>query len=222
MKAMVDSEGITVVEAQDSDIESLTTIVPRAFHLENRYINHTLPDTQAVREWWSLTFQDSVQDPDCHVLIVREPDTSSTAGLLMLRSVGPEMGSTDVWNLRPCPEDIDQNSLLAMVDAGREWHGKLIRGWSHFIVELFGVDHEWKGKGVGMKLLRRACEIADGKGFEIFVEANGFAKGYYEKVGFRSEKELVLAGEGNGEYVECMMVRSFRADAKDRQDRSAY
>lgn len=80
-------------------------------------------------------------------------------------------------------------------------------GRPHFLIELFGAEHGWQGKGVGTKLLKRACDIADEKGHDVFVQANGGARGFYERLGFRCEAEVVMPGEAK--YMECMMVRRY-------------
>ena len=77
----------------------------------------------------------------------------------------------------------------------------------HYHIELFGTDHEWKGKGIGSKMLKRACEIADGEGLDVFVQANAGAVSFYEKFRFRNEGELVMPGEDN--YLETFMVRRY-------------
>ena len=81
-------------------------------------------------------------------------------------------------------------------------------GQPHFVVELFGVDHETKGSGLGKKLLLKACEIADEAGLTVFVMANASAKGIYQhpEIGFELRDVKVLPGEM--QYEEYMLVRS--------------
>lgn len=83
-------------------------------------------------------------------------------------------------------------------------------GQPHFVVELFGVDHETKGLGLGKKLLLKACEIADEVGLPIFVMANASARGIYQhpEIGFELRHVKVLPGEMR--YEEYMLVRPGR------------
>lgn len=80
-------------------------------------------------------------------------------------------------------------------------------GREHFVIELFGVDHEIKGCGLGKMLLLRACEIADEAGLPIFVMANASARGIYQhaSIGFELRDVKVLPGEL--QYEEYMLVR---------------
>lgn len=84
----------------------------------------------------------------------------------------------------------------------------LMTGQPHFVIELFGVDHETKGSGLGKKLLLKACDIADEAGLAVFVMANGSAKGIYQhpEIGFELRDVQVLPGE----YEEYMLVRPAR------------
>lgn len=210
MAANSNADGeVTVIEARPSDVESLTTILPRSFHPVNPYIKKTLPDTPSVREWWSRLFLNEIEDPACNVLIALDPATGKDIGILNLRLLGPEERGVGLWTdptfeLSP---DIDREMLQAMVDSMIEWREKLMMGKPNFLIELFGAEHGWKGKGVGTKLLRRAVEIADQRGYDVFVQANGSAKGFYERVGFKCEAEVVMPGEAK--YSEFMMVRRY-------------
>ena len=83
-----------------------------------------------------------------------------------------------------------------------------MRGQPHFVVEMFGVDHETQGSGLGTKMLLKACEIADEAGLPVFVMANASAKGIYQhpEIGFELRDVKVLPGEM--QYEEYMLVRS--------------
>lgn len=122
-----------------------------------------------------------------------------------------ELGSGS-WSLFPRTGDHDAVKFDAMVDAMSRHREAIMRVGDesgarvHYFVELLGVDHSWKGKGVGAALLRRACEVADAEGLEVFVQANGSARAFYEKVGgFGVVAREVMPG-GNG-YEEFMLVR---------------
>ena len=200
---------VTVIEARPSDIDSLTTIVPRSFHPANPYIKETLPDTARLREWWSRVFSDESKDPTCHVLVAIDPDTDKDIGVLTLRLLGPHDKGVGFWTSPShlWPPDINHEMCKAMIDSMVENRERLMMGKSHYLIELFGAEHGWKGKGVGTKLLRRACEIADGEGVDVFVQANGSAKGFYERLGFECEGSVVMPGDEG--YAEFMMVRRF-------------
>jgi ribosomal protein S18 acetylase RimI-like enzyme len=77
----------------------------------------------------------------------------------------------------------------------------------HFVISLFGVSHQFKGHGLGKKLLLQACSIADAAGLEIFVMANASARGVYmhPEIGFEVRDMKVM--EGDEGYEEFMLVR---------------
>lgn len=134
-----------------------------------------------------------------------EDEKGPALGLLLLSLIHPEEIGRGFHVSHDFIEDHDQEACRPMFDTVAQWQKKLMTGQRYFIIELFGVDHECKGRGVGQDLLQRACDIADHAGLPVFVQSNGTAKGYYAKHGFVSEAEEVMPGEAN--YVEVMMVR---------------
>lgn len=73
---------IQIRPAIPSDLPSLTTIVPRAFHPRNAYIKKCHPDTPAVRAWWWKIFAEEIAEPDCYVLVAAIGDDDDDGNLL--------------------------------------------------------------------------------------------------------------------------------------------
>ena len=198
---------IAVVEARPTDLDSLATIVPRSFHPANPYIEKTLPDTPDVRRWWCNVFALEIEDPTCHLLTAIDSSSDKDIGLLALRLLSSDARDVGFWTMYDWPADFERDMFKAMIDSMTEYREKLMMGKPHYLIELFGADHEWKGFGVGKKLLSRVCEIVDAEGHDVFVQANGSAKSFYEQFGFKCEAEAAMPGER--EYVEYMMVRRY-------------
>lgn len=74
---------IQIRPAIPSDLPSLTTIVPRAFHPRNAYIKKCHPDTPAVRAWWWKIFAEEIAEPDCYVLVAAIGDDDDDDGNLL-------------------------------------------------------------------------------------------------------------------------------------------
>jgi ribosomal protein S18 acetylase RimI-like enzyme len=171
-----------------------------------------------VREWYARVFEDEIQDPACHVLTVIDDggpqnhsseDHPRALGILLLRLMDPEdRTSSGIWTKHVITPDHDREKYESMIVPMGAMRPEIMGEREHFLLELFGVDDEAKGTGLGRKLLQRACEISDGKGVDIFVEANAFAVAFYRKFGFEVIKEIVLPGEEA--YGEAMLVRSSR------------
>lgn len=206
---MADTSGaagsVQVIGARKSDIKSLTTIVPRAFHPINPYVKKALPDTPLLRAYWAHIFKEEIDDISCHPLIAADPTTDEVIGVLTLRLCGPDYHGSGFWTDYAWTSDHDAEMWRPAIDGMVEYIEKLMRGRSFYLLELFGADYAYKGKGVGSKLLQKACDIADAAGLEIFVQANGSAKGFYQKFGFRLEAEKIMPGDI--EYAEYMMIR---------------
>ena len=200
--------GITVCEARRSDLSSLSTIVARSFHPVNPYIKQAFPDTPKLREWWSRIFEDEMRNDSCRVLIALDSNTDIIVGILTLRLLGPDDRGAGFWTAYPSTEDHDHEKTTSMIEVMVEARERLMFGRPHYLIELFGADHGHKGRGVGTKLLARACEIADQAGHDVFVQANASAMGFYTRLSFECEGEAVMPGEAK--YSEYMMVRRYK------------
>jgi ribosomal protein S18 acetylase RimI-like enzyme len=215
MTASSRMRNLEVSEATTSAIPSLTTVVPRAFHKTNAFHRAAVPDTPLVREWYARVFADEIEDPACHVLTVIDDVSQMDSreehplalGILLLRLMDPsEKEGSGIWTKHAITPDHDREMYEAMVVPMGALRAEIMGGREHFLLELFGVDDEAKGMGLGRKLLQRACEISDEAGVDIFVEGNMFAVEFYRKFGFEKVKEIVLPGEEA--YGEAMLVRS--------------
>ena len=199
---------ITVSEARKSDLLSLGTIVARSFHPVNPYIKQCFPNTPAMRKWWSHIFEEEANSESCHVLVALDNTTDKDVGILTLRLLGADDRGAGLYTLYELTDDHDREMFEPMIAPMIEHRERLMLGRSHYLIELFGSDDKCKGRGVGTKLLSRACEIADKAGYDIFVQANASAKDFYGKLGFCVEFKAVMPG---GEYTEYLMVRRIKA-----------
>ncbi|KAK1071799.1 hypothetical protein LTR12_008566 [Friedmanniomyces endolithicus] len=198
-------DGIGVLEASESNVPSLSTIVARSFHPVNPYIRKVLPDTPHLRKWWSNIFTNQIEDSNTHLLTALDPKTNTAIAVLSMRRMAADDKGAGSWNNHDLTPDHDVVGYKAMIDSMGEHRERLMLGRPHFLIQLFGVDHAYAGKGIGRSLLARACEIGDSAGLDMFVQANASAKGLYEKMGFEVGGEEVMPGEMK--YVEYMLVR---------------
>lgn len=216
------TEPFSICSATLFDISSLSTIVPRSFHPTNPYIQKLFPDTPSLQQWWKEIWISKLQTPaTSYVLTVgcnnpnpnptneqnstNNPHTSNetSLGILSMQLFAPyQTGAGLYTTFLPTP-DHDARAYHDVASNLANAREALMSGTSHFVIELFGIDHAAKGLGLGKGLLLRACEIADEAGLPIFVMANASAKGLYVKCGFEVRDVKVLPGD----YEENMLVR---------------
>lgn len=219
----------TVRPALLSDLPTLTTIVPRSFHPTNPYIRTLFPATPLLQTWWNEIFTSRITQPEpkiSHLLVVtrsktnpkdgknnndnepnNESQTEETLGVLSMAFFPPHSRGAGFYTTHPPTPDHDAASYAAVERNLASAREELMGDSAHFAIELFGVDHGFKGQGLGKLLLRRACKIADEAGVPTFVMANASARGVYPKVGFGERRRVVLPGSGEGGYEEFMLVR---------------
>lgn len=204
---------LSVTPAREADLESLSDLVPRAFHRSNEYFRTTLPNTPLLRQWWAGLIGDAIRDLIYHVLTIIDsnetPGARLAVSLLLLRRIAADGTGENVFHRHPPTADHDHARYAAMlrgsVGGPRE---RLMSGVSHFSLDLFGVDDQYQGSGLGKALLKTACEIADAQSADIFVQANIYARAFYEKRGFQCVEEILLPGPEK--YGEVFLV--YRAD----------
>lgn len=77
------------------------------------------------------------------------------------------------------------------------------------VIELLGLSHEHKGRGIGALLVKWGCDRADEEDVEIFVETSKAVVPFYKKFGFKIHKTMTMPG-GFG-YEEFFLVRPQRS-----------
>jgi GNAT superfamily N-acetyltransferase len=199
---------VGVREAEDSDLDSLTTILARSFFPVNAYVKAALPDTSLMREWWREVYREEISSSACHPLIACDPsnDEDSVVGVVCLRLINPgEDAVGGFWARHPWTPDHNQAKWGPPVACMMHYEQKLMHdgGLPYYLLELLAVDHDYKGQGIGMRLVLSACDIADHGGRPVFLQS-GSARDFYLRLnrGFRVEAEP----DWNG-YRACLLVR---------------
>ena len=83
-------------------------------------------------------------------------------------------------------------------------------GWGAYIDNLH-VVHDWKGRGVGRVLMRRAaewvCETQPGAGVYLWVmEANAPARSFYDRLGASNVETVLISDPAGGRAPNCRYV----------------
>ncbi|KAI7348777.1 hypothetical protein KC320_g6449 [Hortaea werneckii] len=206
---------MNVIEAEEAHLDSLQTIVPRAFHPTNPYIRKVFPDTPLIRQWWRTNFAKQIANPACKVLVVVDPSSETTIrGLLTMKQMEPSEHGSGSWTANALTPDHDQEAFRPMIDGMTAHRERIMFGTRHYMIELFGVEHGAKGHRIGGKLLTRACEIADQSRLPTFVQSNMFAWELYARFGFEERGREDMPGDEG--YREIMMVRECEDGAEVR------
>jgi GNAT superfamily N-acetyltransferase len=198
---------ISVQEATTSEIDSMTTILARSFHPVNPFITKVYPDTPLMRGWFTTMYNDEINNIGIsHPIVAIDTTTGSVVGILALRLMGADERGSGMWTNRSLCDDHQAEMHKDMCDSMTSHRERLMLGRSHFLIQLFGVDHAYKGQHLGKRLLLRAFEIADQAGLEVFVQANASARGMYLKHGFEEREVVVMPGDLK--YTEHMLTRA--------------
>ena len=110
----------------------------------------------------------------------------------------------------------DPARLVVVADAGPRIVGFICvfarqdAGWGAYIDNLH-VVHDWKGRGVGRVLMRRAgewvCQTQPGASVYLWVmEANVPARAFYDRLGARNVGTVLMSDPGGGSAPNCRYV----------------
>ncbi|KAH6988411.1 acyl-CoA N-acyltransferase [Ilyonectria destructans] len=191
---------VSNVEAQD--LPSLGTLHARAFHPKSEWHRRVLPSS--IAPWWEEKYALDINDPTYHLLKISSPDSPAIVlGLVCLRKFEADERGAGRWSDFPPPSQADREAYNAMVKSMIEYREQFMLGRTHICVDHFAVDFEHQGRGLGTRLMARACEIADQEKLDMFVEANEFAETFYQRFGFKTEQRLEMPGG----LTECFLIR---------------
>lgn len=203
------ANAITVQEALPSHIASLSTMDVRAFHPTNAFHRQVFPNTPLVIDWWAKVFADEIDDPTAHVLVAIDADNAENpvVGVICMRLMDPSIRGAGMWTMYDFTSDHDLEEFQPSIEVMIDWRERLFastKQW-HYLLEFVGVDHAYRGTGIGKRILERACEIADEKGYPVFVEGNHYAVGFYQKCGFEEKGHKVMTGKEA--YTQHVLVK---------------
>lgn len=201
--------------ATTAQLLSLATILPRSFHPVNAYMRKCFPDTPSVRAWWIKNFAEAIHDPASHVLVALNPNgdldgDKSVVGIICFRIMSATEKGAGMWSKTPpsAQDGVELDMYRSVTDFMTEGREVSMLGQEHLCIELFGADQDFKGTGIGKRLLLRACTMADELGIDAFVQANSDAKNFYCSVGgFEVLHTGVMPGST---YEEAILVRKFK------------
>ena len=195
--------------AREEDLPSIGTIHARAFHPTREWHRKVFPSS--VAPWWEEKYGLELEDPTVHVLKITSLNpalSNNVLGLLCMRKYEADERGAGRWSSFPSPPGVDRDTYDFMIRSMIEHREKMMLGRPHLAIDHFGVDNEYQGRGLGKRLLAKACEVADEEKLDCFVEANEFAESFYQQFGFKTERKDSMPGG----LVECFLVRKPSGD----------
>ncbi|KAI1264059.1 acyl-CoA N-acyltransferase [Xylariaceae sp. FL1019] len=184
-------------EAELQDLDSLETFVPRTFFDVNPLMKTLFPDTPAMRTWWRRIFEEYIRNPDFHFPVAIDTSTQIVVGALPLRGVQKGQAFGGFMAQHPATEDHPSEMWSKAIQRFIENEKAAVGDNDRFLIEIMGVDEAYQGQGIGKRLVANVCDIADAKGYPIFLETSR-AREFYLKQGRGFE---VVSPDGNAAVI---------------------
>lgn len=182
-----------------ADIPSMATIISRAY-APDAHLLQIIPDTPTTRTWWAQTFEAALTDPAARILVAVDQSTSITAGVFTMHYLGPESpanATAGVVSAIPLTLDHSQDLAEAIVKLKQE-RVEFMGNEPHYLIELVGVDDEYKSHGIGRQLTQRACDIADEHDAAIFLQTSAARQYYVDKLNMHFKAVRTEEGDAIG------------------------
>ncbi|KAI0966618.1 acyl-CoA N-acyltransferase [Xylaria arbuscula] len=177
-----DTREITFREAVPQDLDSLETIIPRSFFPANKLMEKLFPDTPAMRAWWRGVFEEYIRNPEFHLPVAIDTTTRAIIGAVTLRGVRQGQPLGGFMAQHPATQDHPEELWQKAIKNFGENEELIVGDRDRFLIEVMGVDQAYQGKGIGKQLIAIVCDIADSKGYPIFLETSQ-AREFYVKQG---------------------------------------
>ena len=102
-----------------------------------------------------------------------------------------------------------ESKVQPWIDNVDKWHEEYGPSRPHWVLSLVGVNPKYEGNGKGTRIMKKLCDLADILDQDIYLEAGGSLKRYYEKFGFvvKGVERLVDPEDSESSIYVHLMVR---------------
>lgn len=196
-RTMPSKPEIVIRDATSAEVESLTSIIPRSYPPDS-WMHKIFKDGPTMHQWWTEVYNRALQDPSYRILVAL--DGTLVVGVFTLalwrKSAAMPEANSGLCTLVPLTEDHDEvlkDALVEQITDRRQKMGEQ----TNFMIDLVGVDRAYQSQGIGARLAKFACEIADQEKAALFLET-GDAREWYMKLdlGFEVAKQSDEDGAG--------------------------
>ncbi|KAI1770023.1 acyl-CoA N-acyltransferase [Hypoxylon cercidicola] len=190
-----------------SDIPAIIDAFFDAFrdHPLNRRVFHP-PSSESVQKFWLQSFNDALQDPNTHLLVITDSTSPGPERILgfskwrqPLTPTSPPSPPSPSW-----PEGADVSFAEDVFGLMDRKHEEITKDRPHWYLAMLGVRKEFQRRGAGKTLLRWGLMRADEEGVEAFLSASPAGAPLYLKHGFELIDAVLI---DDGKHLESFMLR---------------
>jgi hypothetical protein len=123
---------LVVTEAEERDLESLSSIHKRSFHPGNAYQQQSFPATPEIYAWWRVVFSSAIDSPSDRVLIVRDETVGVVLAVLRAHRCEADERGAGMWSVENLTEHHNVAMCKAFIDPMIAAREQLMLGRPHY------------------------------------------------------------------------------------------
>ncbi|KAF8858055.1 acyl-CoA N-acyltransferase [Acephala macrosclerotiorum] len=203
-------------EAAPDDITGMTDVWFKSFN--NSFLLSVCPDNASGRNWNSKSWEMCMKDPskNCLVVVMKDHSTPENKIVAFARYFLFDENWKEDWKERWWPEPAEGVSEELVGDGfltpmARQ-HRVAMGRRPHYFLEVLATHENYRGLGLGAKLIEWGCKKADEDGLEMYLDAGEKARPLYERWGY------VVQPHTDGKASSAPMRREARKEAVGKRE----
>lgn len=170
--------------ATPDDLDGVTETLWAAFGGDPIW-RWAFPDGQQLRPWWRFLIESALRYPWVWVL------DDYAAASVWIPPGGSELTEAEEQRVEPLLRDLAGKRSPEVVELVERFEVAHPREQPHYYLSLLGVHPDFRGRGLGMKLLADNLDLIDDEGAAAYLESTNPANDErYRGVGFERHGEF--------------------------------
>ena len=164
--------------ATPADLDGLTATLWQAFRNDPVW-TWVFPDEDQLRPWWRFLIESALRYPWVWVL----DDYAAVA--VWIPPGGSELTEAEEQRVEPLLRDLVGSRYPAVIELVERFEAAHPKDHAHYYLSLLGVHPDYRGRGLGMKLLADNLSVIDAEGAAAYLESSNPANDErYRSIGF--------------------------------------
>lgn len=161
-----------------ADLDGVTDTLWEAFR-DDPIWRWAFPDEEQLRPWWRFCIESALRYPWVWVL------DDYAAASVWIPPEGSELTEAEELRVEPLLSDLVGSRCPSVIELLERFEAAHPRKHAHYYLSMLGVHPDFRGRGLGMKLLADTLGAIDAEGAAAYLESSNPANDErYRSIGF--------------------------------------